>query len=293
MKIIHISDLHILEIKATPLDFLNKRIIGGLNIYFNRKGEYLTENVEKLFNDINKQKFDHIIITGDFTNLALPSEFKKAKELLEMLGDHSKISIVPGNHDSYTRKAFRKKYFQKYFDKWLINDLKVEKNKKSDKKFPYVRLLDDNIAVIGFNTSITSCCFCSAGKISNYQIKEFEKMMESSQLKDRYKIVLIHQDLKKVSKFEEWSSGIRDRKKIVKLFSKHKIDLVLHGHRHYNTEYQIDEENYKLKIIETAASARYTKNSSGSYSIYEIKENEIKDRKVRYLDFKTKEYRDK
>ena len=129
-KIIHISDLHIFETKGSFFDFLNKRAFGLLNIYLNRRGEYFTENVEKLFDDIKKQDYDHLVITGDFTNLALPSGFKKARELLERLGDNSKISIIPGNHDSYVKEALKKRYFQKYFDKWLINDVEIKKDKK-------------------------------------------------------------------------------------------------------------------------------------------------------------------
>lgn len=285
MKIIHISDLHILKVKGSVFDFLNKRIIGLLNIYINRRGEYSIENVEKLFDDIKKQDYDHIVITGDFTNLALPSEFEKNKELLEKLGDSSKISIIPGNHDSYIKSAVKKRYFQKYFNKWLVSDIKIQGNNK----FPYVRLLNENIAIIGFNSSIADCLFCSSGKISKYQIDEFERIMKNPNLKNRYKIVLIHHHLAKNIKLVEWMFGMRDRKKIVTLFSKYKIDLVLHGHRHINSEYEVGELN--LKVQETGASARYAKNSLGSYSIYEIKNNKFVDKKVRVLDYKNKNYK--
>ena len=111
--------------------------------------------------------------------------------------------------------------------------------------------------------------------------------MENPSLKNRYKIVLIHHHLAKNIKFVEWIFGIRNRKKIVELFSKHKIDLVLHGHRHINSGYEVGG----LKVQEAGASARYTKNNSGNYSIYEIKNNKFIDKKVRVLDFKTKKYR--
>ena len=287
MKIAHISDLHILKVKGKVTDFLNKRLIGGLNIYFNRKGEYLVENVEKLFNDLNKENPDHIVITGDFTNLALPSEYEKAKELLELLGESKKISIIPGNHDNYTRGAEKKRLFEKYFAKWIITDIETKN------KFPYVRLLDDNIAIIGFYTSIHSCPLCSAGKISKAQIKQFKELMENPKLKDRYKIVLIHQHLLKKSKRDEWVSGMRERTKIVKLFSDYKIDLVLHGHRHVNSRYIVNEYDYDLEVQEAGASARYTQDNKGNYSIYEIKDNSIINKRVKILDFETKKYIEK
>ena len=287
MKIIHISDLHILDIKTNWIKLINKRLLGGLNIVLSKKTGYQIDVVETLFKDINEQKPDHIVITGDFTNLSLPSEFKKVKELLEKLEDNNIISIIPGNHDFYIEESSSNKLFQQYLGKWLISDIKTKK----DSKFPYVRLLDDNIAIIALNSSIPTCFICSAGKISDFQVKEFEKLMKIPSVKNRYKIILIHHHLEKKSKFREWMSGIRNRDEIVRLFSKYKIDLVLHGHRHRNSKYVINEYNHLLHIEEASASTRTVKKNPGSYSIYEIKNNKMINKKVRCLDFKTKVYK--
>ena len=163
MKIGHISDLHILSIKNVKFyNFLNKRMIGGTNLYLNRKNEYKIEFVEKLIDDINKKELDFLVITGDITNLALPSEFEKAVELLNKINiPKENIIIIPGNHDNYLKSSYKKKLFENYMKPWLKNDIKLEKNEN----WPVFRILND-ILITGFSSSIPSCPLCSAGKIS-------------------------------------------------------------------------------------------------------------------------------
>ena len=59
---------------------------------------------------------DHVVVTGDLTNLALESEFELARDLFEReLGlDPSRVTIVPGNHDLYTRGALASRRFERY-----------------------------------------------------------------------------------------------------------------------------------------------------------------------------------
>ncbi len=86
MKIGHISDLHILEVHdVRPWHFLNKRLVGGTNLLLNRGKRHSPKVVHKALSRLDELGVDHIAITGDLTNLALPSEFQAARRILDTI----------------------------------------------------------------------------------------------------------------------------------------------------------------------------------------------------------------
>ena len=59
----------------------------------------------KIVADMKAQAPDHIAVTGDIANIALPAEFTRGRDWLESLGDATDVTFVPGNHDVYVRQA--------------------------------------------------------------------------------------------------------------------------------------------------------------------------------------------
>src|SRR5687767_11323412 len=106
MRIAHFSDLHVLALDGVKTRrFLNKRFTGWVNLRLKRAHKHRPGHVRAVAREITRAKVDHVVITGDLTNLALEQEFEAVKRLLEdELGlDATNISAVPGNHDLYTR----------------------------------------------------------------------------------------------------------------------------------------------------------------------------------------------
>ena len=72
MRIAHISDLHLLDLEgAVPRRIFNKRFTGWVNIRLNRGHTHKPTPVHaagKAFHDVG---VDHVVVTGDLTNLAL------------------------------------------------------------------------------------------------------------------------------------------------------------------------------------------------------------------------------
>ena len=62
---------------------------------------------------------DHLVITGDLTNLALESEYRRAAEIVGRFGSKLEISVVPGNHDIYTDTKSQQALFQKVHSRSL------------------------------------------------------------------------------------------------------------------------------------------------------------------------------
>ncbi len=283
MRIGLISDLHILDLSGVKFyEFFNKRIIGGLNLLLNRSQEYKIEFVEKLINDVNKQNLDILVITGDITNLASDSEFKRAKELIEKFDiKDENIIIIPGNHDNYIKSSYQKKLFEKYMSKW------IKSTKEKSEVWPIIKKQDD-ILIFGFSSSIPSCPLCSAGKISKEQLIKFKEVTDKN--KDCFKIAMLHHHLPKLSKLKQFSEGLRNREEVLSYLSEADIDMVLHGHKHRNSHYKVNFNNKVINVYEAGASARLSQRHAGNWSIYEIKDKKLANIEKRFLDFETQEF---
>ena len=116
MRIAHLSDLHLLDLKGVhPRRFLNRRVTGMVNLLTKRRNAHSPQIFERLLEDILEQNVDHVVITGDVTNLALESEFERVAAYLRLLWDYQHVSLVPGNHDYYTGGARRAQRFGKRY----------------------------------------------------------------------------------------------------------------------------------------------------------------------------------
>ena len=63
--------------------------------------------LEAIMRDLRSERPDHVAVTGDLVNIALPAEFEHARRWLEALGPPADVSLVPGNHDAYVAGAER------------------------------------------------------------------------------------------------------------------------------------------------------------------------------------------
>ncbi|MGC0718872.1 metallophosphoesterase family protein, partial [Escherichia coli] len=58
-----------------------------------------------LIDDLKQHKPDHIVVTGDLTNLGLDREIEAARHWLETLAPPDQLTLIPGNHDAYVPGA--------------------------------------------------------------------------------------------------------------------------------------------------------------------------------------------
>src|SRR5690554_6518437 len=84
MLLAHLSDIHVLDLAGVRFyRFFNKRVTGGLNLLLKRSKAHKPALLEEALDRIEGLGCDHVLVTGDLTNLALPSEFERARRILE------------------------------------------------------------------------------------------------------------------------------------------------------------------------------------------------------------------
>ena len=234
MHIAHFSDLHVLSLEGvSPLRFLNKRLSGWANLRFKRNHTHRTSYVRAVAREIARVRADHVVVTGDLTNLALEQEFVAARTLLEeelhLTPDH--VSIVPGNHDFYTRGALRGRRFTEYFRQYVKCDLDVAVDIGSG-HFPFVRLRGP-CAIIGLSSAVPRVPFVAAGVLGARQLAALRRALAHPEVKKRLPVLLVHHPLHNPpSRLKAYVEGLRDADQLIRALGDVPRGLVLHGHLH-------------------------------------------------------------
>src|SRR3546814_18088026 len=86
-KLAHISDPHLGPLPPVRVaELLNKRFFGWLSWVRRRRALHRPEVLAALAADLAGLAPDHLVVTGDLTNIALPGEFVQVGRWLAGLG---------------------------------------------------------------------------------------------------------------------------------------------------------------------------------------------------------------
>ena len=113
MRIVQISDVHVTHVCLNPLRLFSKRFLGILNWLLFRKSNFQPGPLQELPELWKRLSVDLILVGGDLTTTALPSEFKEARWFFSLCA--LPTLFIPGNHDHYTQRSYRKRRFYRDF----------------------------------------------------------------------------------------------------------------------------------------------------------------------------------
>jgi 3',5'-cyclic AMP phosphodiesterase CpdA len=232
MKIAHFSDLHLLALDGVPVRrFLNKRLTGWINLRAKRGSVHRAAYVRAIAREIARLQVDHVVVTGDLTNLALEPEFELAREVLERdLGmDPSRVTVVPGNHDLYTRGALRTARFERYFAPWLVSDLPELATRSG---FPVVKLRGP-AAIIALSSAVPRPPLVAAGELGRMQLEALARALAHPAVARRTPVVALHHPaVDRWSRVKRHLEGLRDAPALLDRLRPLASGLLLHGHLH-------------------------------------------------------------
>ena len=88
----HLSDPHLGPLPRPRMrELASKRFLGYVNWCHGRDAIHRVEAIEAITADLRHERPDHVAVTGDLVNIALPSEFERARQWLESLGSPSDV----------------------------------------------------------------------------------------------------------------------------------------------------------------------------------------------------------
>ncbi|WP_114945775.1 metallophosphoesterase family protein [Microvirga calopogonii] len=247
-RIAHLTDPHVGPLPRPRLkQLLSKRLTGWYNWHRSRHGLHDMELLAELVADIHAQQPDHITCTGDTCNIGLPDEWKTSRVFLEGLGDPSRVTFVPGNHDAYVRGSLEG--LMREIAPWTRGDDGREGT------FPYLRRYGP-VAIIGLSSAIPTLPFVASGRVGSKQMKVVEDILgELGRDPGCFRIVLIHHPPHVGG--AEAGRNLTDARRFEKMLCRVGAELVLHGHNHVGSLAHLDGPRGPIPVIGApSASAR-------------------------------------
>ena len=220
----HLTDVHLGPLARPRFDELRlKRFMGYVN--WKRGRERLSDMpaLARLVADMRPQKPDHVAVTGDLVNIALPSEFRRAAEWMRTLGEPADVSFTPGNHDAYVRDAMSN--LAATFAPWTESDAEYARGEA----FPFVRVRGE-VALIGLSTATPTGPLMATGRLGARQIEALAAILQQTGAKDLARVILIHHP--PLSRGGAPLRGLTDARAFETVVSRFGAEAVLHGHNH-------------------------------------------------------------
>ncbi len=262
-----------------PWHFLNKRLIGGTNLLVKRGKRHQVAVIEKALSRLDEIGVDHIAITGDLTNLALPSEFEAARRVVDAIsGGSDRVSIIPGNHDYYTADAERERRFETTFDAYLQSDLPAYQQPSG---YPFCHLRGDDVAIVGLNSGIPTLPLYATGRVRDDELVATEALLADPKVRDRFKVVMIHHPLTQFehSKFD-YIRRLINAKEVLRVLRHGNVDLAIHGHNHHFATLEFPHLGGPgtLRVCEagSTSTAHYSREEfGGKFNVYHIEDGAL------------------
>lgn len=263
MRIAQIADFHFTHLTWNPFRLLSKRVLGNINWLALRKKHFFEKQLEPLPDLFEELGVDLILLGGDFSTTALEEEFEKAARFI------SKIKrpwfAIPGNHDCYTRRSCRNKYFYRYFS---------NKSKEIQERVDFFTLKDHRLEahslgngwrLIALDTALATNPYSSEGLFS-------EKL--ESYLQEALKLIPEEESILLLNHYPFFQNDV-DRHNLIrgealqKILEKNpRIRLYLHGHTHRHTVADLQASNLPI-VLDSGSCAQGKK---GAWNLIDLKE---------------------
>jgi 3',5'-cyclic AMP phosphodiesterase CpdA len=261
----HLSDPHLAPLPPPRLgDLASKRLLGYLNWVRKRRAIHRRDVLAGIVADLRAAGADHIAVTGDLVNIALPAEIANATRWLEELGPSGQVSLVPGNHDAYVpgAAALCAQAWAPYGGNDGSDDARLP-----EEAFPFLRIRGP-VALIGVSTAVATGPYLATGRLGVRQIAQMSALLAAAI--DRFRVVLIHHPphLVPTSHFKRLVDAAAFREAIASVGA----ELVIHGHDHMRSLAWIDGPNGRVPVIgvPSASAAFGTDHDPAGYNLYRI-----------------------
>lgn len=249
-RVAHVSDLHVLS----PLGaewrraLFNKRITGYANVLLRRGRVFRPHYLDKVLQRAAAMA-DHVVVTGDITNLALESEYLQAQRLFERIAETTEVTVAPGNHDIYLPEIGKERHFEQHFAAFMQSDLPELAVEVPAGHFPCVKLRGP-VAFIALSSAVPRPPFVSSGLIGRAQREALQRVLEHPEVKRRTPWILVHHDpLDGYSRLEQLRSGLVDARALRRILAPLDQGVVLFGHLHVRSKRRFSTRRGALDVL--------------------------------------------
>jgi len=255
----HLSDPHLAPLPAPRLsELIGKRMTGYVNWRRKRRFIHDPAALAAIVTDMKRQRPDHIAVTGDIANIALPAEFTRGRDWLESLGTAQDVSFVPGNHDIYVREAAP--YAMRQWGAHMTSDNGVS-------GCPYVRRRGP-LALIGLSSGVPTAPLLATGRVGPTQLAALAALLRDLAQEKLFRVVMIHHP--PVSEAKQHKRLV-DAEALKRVIAEHGAELLLHGHDHLDMLHWLpgpDGSSVPAVGVPSASAAPGRAHDAAGYHLY-------------------------
>jgi 3',5'-cyclic AMP phosphodiesterase CpdA len=274
MRLVHFSDVHMqVDYARAPwLPLGWRRWAALVEMYgLGRRHSYTdaAAHLAWLAQESGRLQADHTILSGDLTAMALAEEFRMARDALGSLAeDPRRFTVIPGNHDVYAPDATRERRFEREFGHLLHSDLPEYAREGA---FPLIRLLGEDVAVIGLNSArLPVLPGAAMGWVGQAQRDGLQRALQDPRLKDRFVFVTVHHaPLRPDGKPDRRSHSLLDADALLALLPGER-SAVLFGHVHHR--YRFPARGGRPHLFGAGSS---TMKGRRGYWVYEVEQGRL------------------
>ena len=275
MRIAHLSDIHVLDLTGVRAwRYLNKRLTGLANVIGSRRNAHPVHVLEAAIAGLVADPVDHVVITGDLSNLALESEFERARALIAPLGGYDRLSVIPGNHDIYTRGSARSKRFEGYFGDLMWSG-------GADRTFPWFKDLGE-VKLIGFNSAFPTAPLMAVGGVDDAQLDRLRGLASSGALGGGCACALVHHNLHPRGWRKDRMHGLQNRDALIGACADAGVSVILHGHTH--KAHRFDRDGVTIIGCGSSTWSDPAPAHMARYNVYDIGDGALRSTEVRIYD---------
>lgn len=265
LRFLHCSDIHLFNLRGVGAHrFLNKRLTGGVNLMLKRGKHHDGALFDRLTVLARELEVDRVVITGDLSNLALEQEFEHIAAKLEAVG--RPVTVIPGNHDTYTRGAERARRFEAMLGHFMHGERAGDGH---ERYYPFVQRYGD-VALIGVSTAQASLPLYAVGTVGAAQLGRLDEILARLGDEGLTRIVLIHHPVMPGVALRR--HDLIDLDAFGQVIARRGAELILHGHEHRAIEGTIPGPNAPVPVhgISSATNLSQHPGREASFSIYDV-----------------------
>jgi len=281
-RLAHISDLHVLSPEGVHWReiLFNKRVTGWANTRLRRGRVFRRRHLEAVLDAASRA--DHVVITGDVTNLALDGEYREAVRLFDRRAGAAEVTIVPGNHDLYLPSIRRERRFQHHLGPFVRSDLPELGVEVAAGAYPFVKLRGP-AAIIGLSSAVPRPPFIAAGYLGHEQIAALKAVLAHPEVAKRVPVILVHHPpLDSRHRLLQLRDGLTDAASLREVLATVPRGLVLFGHLHVRVRCRFGA----LDVVCASGAALEHPNDSvrAGYNLYELEDGDVARMEAHVLD---------
>lgn len=261
-RLAHLSDPHIGPIPSPrPSELVGKRFAGFMNWTMRRRTSHDMAVLDRIVEDIHQQKPDHIACAGDLINISLPAEFPPAAEFMRKLGDPSRASVVPGNHDAYVTSA--QPEIGRHWGPWMTTDSGAFEG------FPYIRMMGP-MALVGLSSGISTWPLLATGRLGKKQLSDLKNALIFLKKQGLARVILIHHP--PYIGGATFGRTLTDAKEFEAIIEETGAELILHGHNHRTSIAHLSGPHGLVPVIgaPSASALRGTPGHRAGYHLFDF-----------------------